>query len=145
MKWEKPVEEIISILLVVLFVYTAASKLADFGSFQNQMNAQPLPEWLASLVVWTLPAVEISTGVLLIFSGTRLAGLYVSSALLLMFTGYVGLALAGAFGSIPCSCGGIIESLSWEAHLTVNLIFTVLSLAGIMLYRNHKNLLPAKH
>lgn len=137
--------EIISILLILVFAYTAISKLADFETFRGQMKAQPLPGWISTLVVWTLPAIELITGILLILSRTRLIGLYISLSLMSIFTGYVALALAGAFGSIPCSCGGIIESLSWEAHLAVNLIFTVLSLAGTVLYRNHKILLTAKH
>jgi hypothetical protein len=130
--------EIISIALIVLFAYTAVSKLADFASFQDQMKAQPLPVWLTSLVVWTLPAMELITGILLILSHTRLTGLYISLVLMLMFSAYVALALAGALGSIPCACGGIIESLGWKSHLAINLVFTGLSLTGIILYHKVK-------
>jgi hypothetical protein len=124
--------EIISAFLILLFVYTAVSKLADFATFQDQMKVQPLPGWLTSLAVWTLPAIELSTAVLLVFSRTRLTGLYISFTLMLIFSFYVALALTGAFGSTPCSCGGIIENLNWESHLAINLVFTGLSLVGVM-------------
>lgn len=131
----KSITHTITALLVVLFVYTAVSKLLDFETFRYQMKAQPLPGWISSLTVWMLPAIEMITGILLIPSNTRLIGLYISLTFMLLFTGYVILALAGAFGTIPCSCGGIIERFSWEDHLAVNLVFTGLSLAGIILYR----------
>lgn len=133
--------DIISILLILLFVYTAVSKLSDFETFRGQMKAQPVAGWISSIAVWTLPSVEMITGILLTFSRTRLIGLCISLALMLTFTGYVSLALAGAFGTIPCSCGGIIGSLSWQDHLAVNLVFTGLSLTGIVVFRTQKKTL----
>ncbi|MDQ2656909.1 MAG: hypothetical protein M3Y60_05770, partial [Bacteroidota bacterium] len=34
---------------------------------------------------------------------------------------------------LPCSCGGVLNSLGWKAHLVFNIVFTLLSIVGIML------------
>ncbi len=55
----KIVIEILSSLLILLFVYTSVSKWLDFQTFIGQMNNQPLPNWMTPALIWTLPAVEI--------------------------------------------------------------------------------------
>lgn len=53
-----------------------------------------------------------------------------SVILMLIFTLYVALILLNAFEYIPCSCGGIMESLSWNEHLLVNLLFLAVAITG---------------
>jgi hypothetical protein len=47
------------------------------------------------------------------------------------FTGYIALALAGIWSSMPCSCGGILGHLSWVPHLFFNLFFLIVTIIGI--------------
>lgn len=96
---------IIASLLVILYFYTSVSKALDYPEFERQMRNQALPAWSAHLIVWLLPPVEIVVVLLLLASGTRLSGFYLSTMLMLGFTTYIGLVLTGFFDRRPCSCG----------------------------------------
>jgi hypothetical protein len=122
---------LISFFLILMFSYAAASKLMNFHSFRTQMLAQPLPKWSAVYLIYLVPLSEIVTVTFLLFKKTKAIGFYTSTLLMLSFTIYVGLAITGAFGSIPCSCGGIIGNLGWPQHFIFNLIFLSLSIYGI--------------
>lgn len=133
-----PVDLIVG-LLVLLFVYTAASKLSDFQKFSGEMKNQPLPGWLTGSLVFILPASELILSVMLLIKSFRLDGLLFSFILLLVFTIYVGMILLQAFEFIPCSCAGIFSRMSWSTHLIVNLVFTALALMGFMFERRRHN------
>jgi uncharacterized membrane protein YphA (DoxX/SURF4 family) len=130
--------ELIAVLLIILFIYTASSKLLDIDAFRKQMLNQPLPDAMKQNLVWLVPVSEITTSVLLIIKSARLYGFVLAFLLMLAFTLYVGLILANTFAYIPCSCGGILNTLSWEAHLIFNIVFTLLALAGIIIERKRR-------
>lgn len=132
MKKER-ITDLISALLLLLFLYTALSKLLDMQGFREQVHLQVLPAWAADLLVLVLPPMELLAAGLLFFHKTRLAGFCLAGGLLVLFTGYVALVLLHAFGSVPCSCGGVLKTMNWQTHLYFNLAFTLLSLAGIAL------------
>jgi putative oxidoreductase len=136
---------IISALLVLLFVYAAASKLLFIKGFTNQMLNQPLPVWLSRSLVWMLPAAELYTAGLLAFRTTRRTGLYMSLGLMMAFTGYVMLVLSKAFERIPCSCGGIISQFSWPAHLALNLVTLMLITLGLFWNKAHEGGMISKN
>ncbi|MHB8208618.1 MauE/DoxX family redox-associated membrane protein [Mucilaginibacter sp.] len=138
-KWE----ELLSFCLIVLFVYTASSKLVDFNQFKVAMYGQTLPHEVAALLVWLLPIVEITVSLLLLFEKTRLAGFYASLILMTLFSGYISLVLFHYFGRVPCSCGGVIKALGWRLHLVFNLFFLLLSLLGIYVI-NRERRMPDK-
>lgn len=119
-----------STLLIMLFVYTAISKLLDYETFKGQLLSQPLPYFLSSQLVWAIPGIELLTAGLLSNRKYRTAGFGMSVILMLIFTLYVALILLNAFEYIPCSCGGIMESLSWNEHLLVNLLFLAVAITG---------------
>jgi putative oxidoreductase len=126
-------EQIIKItylLLILLFVYTAISKLANFSDFRSQMSRQVFSATMGNLMLYTLPAVEILAAVLLVPSRSRLAGLLLSSILLFLFTGYIILILSGYYQTVPCVCGGVLKILSWRSHLWFNVFFLVLAILG---------------
>lgn len=131
--------EWISCLLILLFLYTGVSKLIDFKGFVQDMHNQPFPSWLKMSIVWALPAVEIIVPISLIFDRSRRAGLYASLVVMVVFTIYTAAVLLDFFGYTPCSCGGVIRTLSWKQHLLFNLFFTGLSLWGIVLYAKKKH------
>ena len=123
----------LSLPLIMLFVYTAVSKLQDLEGFRQAMLNQPLPEGLTVPLVWAVPLGELLAAGLLLYRPLQLWGFALASLLMGLFTGYTGLILLGQFSFVPCSCGGMLESLSWEQHLPVNSFFWILSLAGLFL------------
>jgi hypothetical protein len=127
--------ECIVALLVMLFLYASISKFLDFKTFIDQMNNQPLPNSWTPFLVWGIPCLEISISVALLFEYTRLLGLYASLILMILFTIYTSIVLFHFFPYVPCSCGGVIQKLTWRQHLVFNLFFVTLSVLGIIQQR----------
>lgn len=127
--------DIITALLITLFLYAAVSKLLDTEKFISELKNQPFDNWLAPFIAVGIIALEFIITGLLLSEKTRRTGLICSLSLMILFTGYIGLVLTGYFGRTPCSCGGIISKLSWTQHLFFNLFFVAISLIGIMLSR----------
>jgi len=131
----KIIIEIISSLLILLFLYASVSKWLAFKSFVGDMNNQPFPNWMTPWLVWSIPSIEVLIVLLLIFDRTRLSGLYASLVLMLAFTIYTTAVLLHAFKYVPCSCGGVIRKLTWPQHMVFNLFFVAISVAGIILIK----------
>lgn len=126
-------------LLVLLFVYTATSKLTDFEKYSGQMYNQPLPHSLSQVLIWAVPLAELVTAALLLTSRYRRVGLWFSFLLMMIFSIYVGLILANTFRYVPCSCAGIFQRMSWKTHLIVNMALTVTALLGCFYQRRIEN------
>jgi len=109
--------------------------MVDYSVFKEKISSSPLLEPAAGPLAWLLPGIELVVVVLLIIPRWRLRGLYMSFLLMILFTGYI-IATAGSDEYLPCSCGGVLEKLSWKAHLLFNGIFIALALSGIQLERN---------
>jgi len=129
----KIIIEIISSLLILLFLYASVSKWLAFKLFIGEMNNQPFPNWITPFIVWSIPIIEVLIVAGLIFEKTRVPALYASFFLMLAFTVYTVAILLHAFKYIPCSCGGVIRKLTWPQHLFFNLFFVGISLLGIRL------------
>jgi hypothetical protein len=125
--------ECVCALLILLFLYASISKFLDFKTFIGQMNNQPLPNSWTPFLVWTIPLLEITISISLLFEYTRLLGLYASLILMIIFTVYTGIILLHFFPYIPCSCGGVIRNLSWTQHLFLNLFYILISVLGVIL------------
>lgn len=128
---------VIVALLILLWVYTATSKLADFQEFKRELNNQTFSRNTALLLLWLIPISEIIAATMLLFKKTRFIALLLSAALMLAFTGYIALVLLNYYDRTPCSCGGVLKELGWNAHFYFNLFFLTLSLIGI--YLQHLN------
>jgi uncharacterized membrane protein YphA (DoxX/SURF4 family) len=129
--------EIIALLFVILFLYTGIAKLMEFDVFQEQIGESPVLEPVAPIIAWGLPIIEFTLCVLLFFPRWRLKGLYATFGLMVIFTGYV-IALLTTSTELPCSCGGIIQSLSWKMHLALNFILLALAVYAITGSKKHK-------
>lgn len=125
--------DIISALFVVLFVYAAVTKLIDYNKFRVQIGQSPLLTAFATTVAWLVPAVEIAVAGLLTVLRFRLLGLYLSFGLMVMFTAYI-VVITRFSEYVPCSCGGVLEKLSWNEHMVFNLVFVALGIVAIVLY-----------
>jgi putative oxidoreductase len=129
--------EIIGSLLILLFVYTAISKLMDIPKFTFTMSRSPLIGNSASFLALAVPVIELLIAALLFVPRTRLLGLYGSLGLMTAFTLYIGYMLSFA-DKLPCSCGGVIGKMTWNQHLVFNIFFTLLSLLGVVLERRRR-------
>ena len=137
---KKRVIYIISVLLIILWIYAAVSKLADYDLFIDQLKHQPLPAWAPLLLSWGLPVAEITTALLLCFEKTRCYGIAVSCIMLASFTLYTGLALSGAYGSIACSCGGIFSFMQWKGHFIFNAAATIAAFSAWKMSRKEMDI-----
>lgn len=133
--------EIICFLFILLFVYAALMKLLDVEKFTVQLGQSPLLMAFAPLVAWVVPVTELIIAALLIFSRTRLVGLYAAFTIMVMFTMYIIVILAFA-SHVPCSCGGILEKMGWTAHLIFNVGFVLLAVVGLALQSSKKKAVP---
>jgi hypothetical protein len=124
---------IVALLFIVLFTYAAVSKILDFENFQVQLGQSPLLSAFAISISYLVPSVELILVFMLTKPRFRLIGLYGSFVLMTMFTSYIYIILNYS-SFIPCSCGGILEKMSWNEHLLFNIAFVILSTLAIILY-----------
>ncbi|MDR3714161.1 MAG: hypothetical protein P4L51_15185 [Puia sp.] len=138
--------EAIIVLFVMLFLYTGISKIMDYRIFKVQIGMSPILNPIAPVIAAALPWVEFLAVLLLIVPRWRLMGLKLSLILMTSFTLYV-IAILIFNKDLPCSCGGIIELMSWSQHIIFNVIFTILAFVGILLEKgirmNNKRMLVA--
>ncbi|WP_414672836.1 MauE/DoxX family redox-associated membrane protein [Lacibacter sp.] len=121
---------IIGNLLILLYCYTAISKLINYEVFKAHLRRSPLIDQGADTIAWLLPATELIVVLLLFFELTRKAGLYASLLLLVLFTLYL-LYMVLFVADLPCSCGGVLNKMSWKEHLFFNAGFFVINLIAI--------------
>jgi uncharacterized membrane protein YphA (DoxX/SURF4 family) len=129
-------------MIIALFVYTASSKLLDYYNFHFGLTESPFIAPLANILAWAIPASELLIALMLVIPASRLAGLYSSAILMSAFTIYIAVMLLSG-SDIPCSCGGVVEELSWGAHIVFNSVFVILSLSGVYLLRRRRRTLTS--
>ncbi len=128
---------------ILLWGYTALSKVFDFQETVVQLSKSPLIGSLATIVAIALPAIEFVLVGLLLAEKTKRVGLYFSLALMVAFTTYLIVLLNFSY-YIPCACGGIfghgimwngrtIFKLDWQGHIIFNLAFIILGILNILL------------
>jgi hypothetical protein len=121
--------EIISALLILLFVYAAISKLINYNLFVFTLSQSPLISSSKSSIAWLIPCTELIISLLLFVPRWKHFGLLSSAILMSIFTIYIGYMLLFV-PELPCSCGGIIQKLNWKEHLVFNIFFTFIAYAG---------------
>lgn len=126
----------VCLLFITMFVYAATSKWMDFTVYEYQMQRQPFPAHIQSLLIWTIPLTEVVVSLLLMLDKTRFTGLKIATGMMVLFTGYIILVQLRYFGEeIPCSCGGAISSFTWIQHLYFNLFFVIAGVLAILFIR----------
>ena len=126
-------------LLILLFVYAAVSNLWEYNTFKIQLSNSPFIKPVAGIIVWFIPATELTTSVMLTVKHTRITVLYASFFLLLIFTLYiVGVLLSQI--NLHRSSGSVMRQLSLKQHLVFNLVVMTLSGATIKLYQSNKDI-----
>ncbi len=134
------IAQIIIFLFVLLFAYTSTSKFLDYQLFVFQMRLAPLPGMIvvAPILGWVIPVIESLLVIGLLSTRYRVKSLYTSVVLLFLFETYItAMLLTGHH--LPCTCGGIISTLSWKTHLLFNALYIAL---GIFAIRQFKHIEP---
>ena len=126
---------IVPLLLILLFAYTATAKLMAHAKTLSQLTDTGLVQPLAQIAAYAVPIAELLTAILLGFKRSRLKGLWCAFFALLFFTGYVAVILSGS--NIPCSCGGVIAAMSWKQHLYFNIFFLLLSILSLHYHKRY--------
>jgi len=128
------ISEIISALFILLFVYAALSKLIDYPKFRIQLGQSPLLTVFAGWIAWTIPSIEICIAILLTTQRFRLISLYAAFSMMTIFSAYI-VAITQFSEFVPCSCGGVLQNLTWNQHLYFNIFFLILGVVGIGFYK----------
>lgn len=125
-------------VIAAMFFYASFSKLLDYKQSRWEMRNQIFPVYIADVLTWLVPVVEIIIIILLLYRTTRLVGLSASLGLLTAFTIYIAVALANVAGFVPCSCGGILNEMPYSLHIIFNLFFMALAFVGIWIEKGWK-------
>lgn len=126
----KLLDQLFSSLLILLWSYTGLDKVIRFEKNRQALQNQTFPNEIADLLSYSIPAVELGLVALLLFKTTRWWGYMGSLLLLSVFTTYIGLIWVGAFPRVPCSCAGIFETLQWNTHFMINMLFILVTIMG---------------
>lgn len=126
-------------LLILLYSYTAISKLLDQYRFVFQMKLSPfsLVRDFATAWGWIVPIAELAIVIMLCIVKAQKQALYFSLALLVVFEIYiVGMLMTGL--KLPCACGGVIAFMSWKIHVLFNAIFITINIISISLFNKER-------
>lgn len=126
---KKRIPDIICGLLILLFAYTAFSKLLAFGKFRSVLKEAPFIGNYATVMAVLIPGVELTIILLLLLPGARKTGLVAATSLLMVFTAYLVFMIL-TVPNLPCSCGGVIQQLSWKQHIAFNIFFIALGITA---------------
>ncbi|WJS93528.1 hypothetical protein NYQ10_15660 [Flavobacterium johnsoniae] len=133
--FKKVILEVICLLYILLFVYASVSKMIDFENFQIQLGQSPLISAFAGLAAPSVLFLELLTALLLMVPKLRMAALFLALGMMSLFTTYI-IIILNYSSFIPCSCGGILEKMSWRSHLIFNIAFVLLAMTAILLHHN---------
>lgn len=132
-KW---VPELTAALFVLLFLYTALSKLKDYTGFVRVMLHSPLIAGISPVLAIVVPVTELLIVFFLVVPRTRSLGLVTGTLAMALFTSYVAYMLIVS-SKLPCTCGGIFEHMTWQQHLIVNSLFLLLGISSVIIERKY--------
>ncbi|MFN8271953.1 MAG: hypothetical protein U0U33_16925 [Chitinophagaceae bacterium] len=130
--------DVIAGLLILLFVYTALSKLDNYSFFQAQLSLYPFIGLFGGTLAWAIPAMELIITLLLLIPAYRTKGLKAALILLIAFTVYLLLMILYT-PDLPCSCGGVIQSLTWTQHIFFNCGFIMVTLVAVLMSKHNEH------
>lgn len=133
-KTKRIIADVTIYLFIALFVYTAYSKFKTIEDFKIILGRSPLIGSFNVFVAWTVPIVEIIIVTFLLIPLTKRLGLFASLATMIGFTTFLIYGILSG-SKLPCHCGGVISSLSWQEHIWFNIGFIILAIIGLKLYK----------
>jgi len=129
--------KILRAVMILFWIYVGMDKIWQLGAFRIALEQQPVISFLAPILFWLLPLMEIGIGVLLALPPARLRSLgwRASNVLIIVFTIYIGLGVLDVYAQKPCMCTSFLSHISWPAHLLINITVLGLSITGWALHR----------
>ena len=126
------ISETVKGLFILLFSYTAFSKMYSYRQFQFALSDAPVLNNYVKLISIAVPAVELLVVVCIFIPLTSRIGIIAGVGLLVMFTAYI-IFMLMTDSHLPCSCGGVIAQLTWKQHILFNIFFIAAGILFIML------------
>lgn len=121
----------VSLFFAVLFSYTAMSKATNFKNFHEQLAKSPGLEEYGEPVAYSIIALQTVNVILLCYRPLRFFGLLIAFGMLTVFTAYNGFILIDS-KTLPCTCIGLFEKMTWKGNLVLNIGLMITALTGIM-------------
>ncbi|WP_126248122.1 MauE/DoxX family redox-associated membrane protein [Chitinophaga rhizosphaerae] len=134
--WKAILIEFFASVLILVYIYTAITKLIDFRSFSIQLSQNPIFRSNSLLFAYGGPSIELLVAFAIVFKRTRSFGFIASALLMAFFTWYVAYMMM-TLPHLPCSCGGVVGWLNWPQHLILNITLTIFSVAGYFMWKSH--------
>lgn len=128
---------VVSYFFILLFIYAAVSKMLDFNNFQVQLGQPPLLNTYTKPLAYMVALAELVVAGLLCYRRTQQLGLALCFWMMLVFSAYI-LWLLVRDSALPCSCGGLLQLMSWPQHLVFNLVFLLLAAMAWQMNRKKK-------
>ncbi|WP_052273342.1 MauE/DoxX family redox-associated membrane protein [Flavihumibacter solisilvae] len=125
-------------LYIFLWIYAATTKLMEPDKFLGELNQSPLLMPFASFAQILIPSLEYLLVIGLLISRFQYYALYFSFTLMTCFTFYIA-AIMHFSPYVPCSCGGILEKMTWGQHLLFNVLFVLLAALGFLQHGNTRS------
>jgi putative oxidoreductase len=133
--------DVMATFLIFLFMYTAINKFIDLKSFETTLSLSPYLKKTSSFLAWFIPISEVLICILLFIPRYRKVGLLFATILMGIFALYIGFIISFS-KSLPCTCGGVIEKMSWSQHLIFNIgVFSLSLLAWKLKQTSTKNII----
>ena len=127
--------DVIVYLFLALFVYTAYSKFKTIEDFKSILSHSPLIGRYGAFIAWSIPVLETVISLFLVIPNLKKIGLYASMFIMIFFTLFLTYGIFSG-SKLPCNCGGVISMMTWTQHIWFNLVFIMLAIIGVRLYRN---------
>lgn len=133
LKAKTVIVEMGSAFFIFLFIYASLSKVQEFEKFSIELQKSPVLSYFSGFISVAVPTSELIITGLLLIKNCQLVALYFSFSLMTMFTTYI-VGILSFSSYIPCSCGGILQSMTWSQHLVFNLLIVLIAGAAILIY-----------
>ncbi|WP_039866932.1 MauE/DoxX family redox-associated membrane protein [Pedobacter sp. BAL39] len=139
LKSRKIIFDVTVYAFIILFIYTATSKILTINLYTVILSLLPLIGKYNETLAYLIPGSEVVVSLLLLIPVTKRLGLVCSLLLMTAFTIYITYMVL-TNPHLPCTCGGVLQSLSWQQHIFFNLAFIFLALIGLSVSGNRNNI-----
>lgn len=128
--------QLISLLLICLWVYTAMMKFGNMASNIDSMHKQFFPASVGTALAYLVPALAALAAILLYYRPK--AGLLLSIGLLTAFSLFIAAAYSNIFSGQTCACAGIFPKKGYLFHLAFNIPLLALAGLGLAIHKQQK-------
>jgi hypothetical protein len=133
-RYKNLIFEIVAALHLLLFIYTGVNKFLALDDLRFVLKQYPLIGSFPEIIAWGVPLIELLVAGLLFVPKTKKLGLTLSAALMSVFTAYI-VYMIIYVPKLPCTCGGMLQTLSWTQHIIFNLSFLFLAIVALRFYK----------